>query len=86
MTSYKFINYFQREKTHVSSLQKIKKGSQKDKCQKRKVKKDTCTGLKKCNPTNLSDLPDSIAIVVTAREDVLEAKIADGLMSGPRPL
>ena len=43
----------------------------------------TCTGLKKCNPTNLSGLPDLIAMVVTGREDVFEANMAEGFISGP---
>ena len=44
----------------------------------------TCTGLKKWRPTNLSGLPDAIAIFVTGRELVLEANIAPGFIKGPR--
>ena len=46
----------------------------------------TCTGLKKCSPTNLSGRPEAMAMVLMAREDVFEANMHSLLMSGPSAL
>ena len=40
----------------------------------------SCTGLKKCSPTKLAGRPEISDICVICREDVLEAKMASGLI------
>ena len=44
------------------------------------------TGLKKCNPTNLSGRPLLSAMSVICKLEVLEAKIQEGLICGPKAL
>ena len=41
----------------------------------------SCTGLKKCSPTKLAGLPDMSDICVICSDEVLEAKMASGLIS-----
>lgn len=43
----------------------------------------SCTGLKKCTPTNWQGRPDASACAVTGSEEVFDAKIASGLHSAP---
>jgi hypothetical protein len=44
----------------------------------------SCTGLKKCTPTNFSGRPDASAIWVMLSEDVFDAKTVEGLHLAPR--